>query len=51
MGGSVRGVEGRVLNHSCPPLFEDVPDAPQLFEGCFTEVGWHVTFDIIFQLA
>ena len=39
------------LNRLCPLLLEDGPDALQLPEGCFTEVAWHVKFEIVCQLA
>ena len=32
------------MNRQLPPFLEDVPNALQLFEGCFTEVRWHATF-------
>ena len=32
-------------------MLEDGPDALQLLEDFFTEVGWDVTFEIVCQLA
>ena len=54
MGGWIwiGGVLGWViLNHLCPPLIEDGPYGLQLFEDCFTKVGWHATFELTYQLA
>ena len=44
----IGGYPGRVgLNRLCPLMIEDVPYALQLLEGCFIEVGWHSTFEIV----
>ena len=32
-------------------MLEDDPDALQSLEDCFTEVGWHATFERVYQLA
>ena len=46
------GVTGWVLmNYLRPSFLEDGPDALQLFEGCFDDMGWHATFNLVFQLA
>ena len=39
------------LDRLCTLMLEDGPDALQLIEGCFNEVGWHATFESIYQLA
>ena len=39
------------FNRLCLLILEDGPDVLQLIEGCFTEVGWHGTFERVFQLA
>ena len=39
------------MNRLRPTFLEDGPDALQLFEGSFTEVGWHATFELVCQLA
>ena len=39
------------MNRLCPLMLEDGPDALQFIEVCFTEVGWHATFESVFQLS
>ena len=42
------GVSGWVfMNRLRPAFLDDGLDALQLFEGSFTEVGWHATFDSV----
>ena len=53
MGGWIwiGGVLGWViLNHLCPPLIEDGPNALQLFKDCLSEVGRNVTFELALLL-
>ena len=48
----IGGYHGRVwLNRLCPLILEDGPNALQLLEDCFTELGLHATFDSVFQLS
>ena len=54
MGGwrRIGGYPGWVgMNRLCPLMLEYGPNASQFSEDCFTEVGWHATFDIFCPLA
>ena len=32
-------------------MLEDGPNALQFLEDCFNEVGWHATFENVFQIS
>ena len=54
MGGWrwIGGYPGRVgMNLLCPLMLEYGPSASQFSEDCFTEVGWHSTFESVCSLA